>query len=98
NGQLAFNSSLCTLHSSLLFGRRRRPLLVGGDAGRDGERGRLAVLAGRRALDERGNFGGVALRFGVVRVGALRAAVVEQGLAQTAGGAVRVAAADVSLR
>src|SRR5881227_4064453 len=93
-----FNSSFCTLHSSLFLRCRRRLILVGGDAGRDGERGWLAVLACLRALDERGDFGGVALRVRVVGVGALRASVVEKRLAQLIRGATRVAASDVSLR
>src|SRR5918912_1047046 len=97
-GRLAFNLSLITHHSSLFFRRRRRALLVGGDAGRDGERGRLAVLARLRALDERGDFGGVALRVRVVGVGALRAPVVEKRLAELVCGATSVAASDVSLR
>src|SRR5918912_1730714 len=97
-GRLAFNLSLITHHSSLFFRRRRRALLVGGDAGRDGERGRLAVLARLRALDERGDFGGVALRVRVVGVGDLRAPVVAERLAQLVRGAARVPAPDVSLR
>src|ERR1041385_8267677 len=87
-----------TIYHSRLFRRWGRLLSVVCDAGRDWERGRLAVLAGLRALDERGDFGGVALCVGVVGVCALRASVVEQGLAHVVRGAQRVAAVNVSLR
>src|ERR1700755_3660216 len=90
--------SLIHYHLSLLFRRRRRLVLVCRDAGRDRERGRFAVLAGLRALDLRRDFGGVALRVGVVGVCALRAAVVEQRLAQLVRGAMSVAAPDISFR